>query len=493
MPPVISDFGSYRSVFQGFGVFLSPRRQYKCEFSSLALKVLSLLLLLPPTTRGFAIPPSLLQVKMLFAVKDHPLYRAQLLLARAAGGLESLPSGIQRMDKVAEIFSTHIRPPSQTEASAASAAPASTRSQDVPQPRAMFQAPSAACRDFDPFITSDLGEWMGRIKHVLSIALGNPDCTDEDRKEIADIWRDEICNEVKYIVGFIRQNKESLVAAWEAGKPYLGPDTKAGRERMRNEHQAKMISGLAENTPRETVNSPRESRTSAFPASSIAAASPRALLLTTLDDAEAKSYAALANLRNQRGALEEQNMRLYFANIHKHMYDFSLPLDRDFPRSSNITSTDEYCTREHWRTSAPATVASEGLQHMRLPRFKQHSTAPESGSLGHKEEFVEATRTALGSLSLSEQNRRNNNTPAPERVGQQQCKDEGYDALGMGYSSPKDDEDNGHDNGNDNDNDSDHDHDHNDYDYYEQGQAQPQDQHPFEQQQQPQQQQQQQQ
>ncbi|KAK3956086.1 hypothetical protein QBC32DRAFT_392611 [Pseudoneurospora amorphoporcata] len=411
---------------------------------------------------------------MLFPLDEHAIYRAQQLLARAVGGIEALPPNLLRMDSVAEIFSAHLRLGNQSDASAASsvsapaAAPASTRSQDGPQPRAIFQAPSAVCRDFDPFITSDLGEWMARIRHVLSIALGHPDCTDEDMEEVADIWRDDVCHEVKEIVEFIRQNKELLVAAWEAGKPYLGPDTKAGRERMRKEHQAIMIPGLAEENPRETVNPPRETDASASSSSSSTAAAA-ASFLATPGDAQSKSCDAFADMRNARQALREQN-RPIWERLDQFKYDSSLPLDCDFPRRSNIT--DHHCIRQHGHTSAPtARVATEALQRMRHPQLEQNSAAPGSVSPGHKEQSVEATRTVLGSLSLSKQNRRNNKTPAPEGVGQPQqqhyhhppqYEDEGYDVSDMGYPSPKDDGE-------------DPDHDHNqchnhDHGHYEQGQ-----------------------
>ncbi|EAA31354.2 hypothetical protein GE21DRAFT_7418 [Neurospora crassa] len=294
---------------------------------------------------------------MLIRVGYHPIYRAHLLLARGVGGIEFLPPNLQRMDKVANIFNLYSRHPSEVPG-----IPSDLSSQDALRPETVFQICTAAKRDFDPFIASDLGEFLARIRHVLSLVLGHPDCNDEDRKKVDDAWQC-VCHDLREAISFIVQNMELLCAAWEAGRPYLGPDTKAGRARMTK--------------------------------------------------AQATS-----------------TMELKLADPSS--------LEPDNPSRESI---NEACF------SSPATTAPTPEDH----RLRQHElipnpTPPGSFPSGDKEECVNATRTALGALSLSEQNRRGNKTTSPERARRDQHEDEGYKPMSdMGHVSPEDDEDDGED------------------------------------------------
>lgn len=291
---------------------------------------------------------------MLIQVGYHPIYRAHLLLARGVGGIEFLPPNLQRMDKVAIIFSLYSRDPSEVPGF-----PSDLSSQDALRPETVFQICTAAKREFDPFITSDLGEFLARIRHVLSLVLGHPDCNDEDSKKVDDAWQC-VCHDVRDAISFIRQNRELLCAAWEAGWPYLGPDTKAGRARI-TKAQASMELKLADHSSLEPDNPSRE-------------------------------------------------------------------------------SINEACF------SSPATTATTPEDH----RLRQHElvipnpTLSRSFPSGDKEECVKATRTSLGALSLSEQNRRRNKTTSPERARRHQHEDEGYNRMSdLGYVSPEDDDDDG--------------------------------------------------
>ncbi|EGO61079.1 hypothetical protein NEUTE1DRAFT_107633 [Neurospora tetrasperma FGSC 2508] len=279
---------------------------------------------------------------MLIQVGYHPIYRAHLLLARGVGGIEFLPPNLQRMDKVAIIFSLYSRDPSEVPGFPSDLSP-----QDALRPETVFRICTAAKREFDPFITSDLGEFLARIRHVLSLVLGHPDCNDEDSKKVDDAWQC-VCHD----------NRELLCAAWEAGRPYLGPDTKAGRARI-TKAQASMELKLADHSSLEPDNPSRE-------------------------------------------------------------------------------SINEACF------SSPATTAPTPEDH----RLRQHElvipnpTPPRSFPSGDKKECVKATRTALGALSLSEQNRRRNKTTSPERARRDQHEDEGYNRMSdMGHVSPENDED----------------------------------------------------
>ncbi|KAK3501514.1 hypothetical protein B0T13DRAFT_494395 [Neurospora crassa] len=291
---------------------------------------------------------------MLIRVGYHPIYRAHLLLARGVGGIEFLPPNLQRMDKVANIFNLYSRHPSEVPG-----IPSDLSSQDALRPETVFQICTAAKRDFDPFIASDLGEFLARIRHVLSLVLGHPDCNDEDRKKVDDAWQC-VCHDLREAISFIWQNMELLCAAWEAGRPYLGPDTKAGRARMtKAQATSTMELKLADPSSLEPDNPSRESINEAF---------------------------------------------------------FSSPA-----------------------TTAPTPEDHRLRQHELIP----NPTPPRSFPSGDKEECVNATRTALGALSLSEQNRRGNKTTSPERARRDQHEDEGYKPTsmsGMGHVSPEDDE-----------------------------------------------------
>ncbi|KAJ4386979.1 hypothetical protein N0V85_007856, partial [Neurospora sp. IMI 360204] len=457
---------------------------------------------------------------MLIPLEKHPIYRAHELLTRAAGGMENLPPNLQRMDLVAEIFSSSIQ--DQTEASAASTASTASEppAHTPPQPRTVFRVPSAACRDFDPFITADLGEWMARIRHVLSLILGHPNCTDEDRRTVANLWQ-WVRDEVEWDVLFIRDNKDRLGAAWEAGRPYLGPDTMAGRARMRKE-QAAMAPGLADdrssnlkpgNPPNEcnaasASSSFSSTSTAAAPAAAPAAATASTSTTATAD--EAVIYAALENMRKARLSLREQNMRLLgyrdaaaaatsSTSTTATAFEATSHAAPDNMRKAQLLLQILRCRnaiRQHSHTSpltAKSATETSNLSHdqhgeasmssgrleqggkpgirpqeegLRRHQLEQNSTPPGSFSPGHKAQCVEATRSALGALSLSEQNRRNNKTPTPERVRQDRHENYGYKLYvsDMGNVSPEDDDD-----------------DHNDHnDRYEQGQDKLQHRYPFE-------------
>lgn len=189
---------------------------------------------------------------MLIRVGYHPIYRAHLLLARGVGGIEFLPPNLQRMDKVAIIYNLYSRNPSEVPD-----IPSEISPQDAHRPETVFRICTAAKRDFDPFLTSDLGEFLARIRHALSLILGHPDCNDEDRKKVRDAWQC-VCHDAREAISFIRQNMELLYAAWEAGRPYLDPDTKAGRARM-TKAQATMELQLADHSSLEPDNPSRES------------------------------------------------------------------------------------------------------------------------------------------------------------------------------------------------------------------------------------------
>lgn len=187
---------------------------------------------------------------MRFRAEDHPIHRANLILARAVGG--SLPPALLRMDLVAKSISTansistpvptSLTQPTASMVPTSSAKPttsgpsAGSSHDDVPQgqPRTAFHVSSAEFREFDPFLFANLGELMVRIRHVLGIIRRHVDCDHELRKSISDLWKLSR-SEVDQARLYARQNSELIREAWAAGRLYLGPKTKAGKVRMKKE------------------------------------------------------------------------------------------------------------------------------------------------------------------------------------------------------------------------------------------------------------------